>query len=199
MSEKCVRVGIIGTAGRKEAAAHLNHAVYVRMLEDARRRIQEIQPNPELVELVSGGAAWADHLAVVLFLHGVAGHLRLFLPTVLRADGTYLERGGNWRENPGSTANYYHRQFTAKICSAYPGNGWTSHGDLAAVQGRSGAAFEVGDGFLARNQMLARYVGTGHLLAYTFGLGDCPIDGGTQHTWQTAVLADRQHISISRL
>ena len=174
------RVGIIGTAGRKEAAAHLNYEVYFRMLEDARRRVQEIQPDPQALELVSGGAAWADHLAVLLFLQGVARKLTLFLPTALTSTGFYVERPGRWQENPGGTANYYHRQFTTKIRAAQPGSTWASHLDLQALPGRAGVTLDIGTGFLERNTTLARYVGTDHLLAYTLGLGDEPADGGTR-------------------
>lgn len=192
-------VGIIGTAGRKEAAAHLNYEVYLRMLEDARRRVQEIQPDPQKVELVSGGAAWADHLAVLLFLQGAAAKLTLFLPTALASTGFYVERSGRWQENPGGTANHYHRQFTSKIRAAQPDSTWASHLDLQALPGREGVTLDIGTGFLERNITLARYVGTGHLLAYTFGMGDEPADGGTLHTWRTATQAHRQHVSIGRL
>ena len=54
-------------------------------------------------DLVSGGAAVADHLAVRAYLEGQAGELKLFLPA--RFDGRRFEERRGDRNDPGATTN----------------------------------------------------------------------------------------------
>ena len=197
MENHPVRVAIVGTAGRGEAASRLSYVVYASMLQDARQRVAAIEPDPQHLELVSGGAAWADHMAVLLFLQGAAARLTLFLPAPLTGTGFYKENAGDWRSNPGGTSNHYHRQFTAKLQAG--GVKGASHLDLLALKSLPGAQLKVGHGFHQRNIVLAQYLGTGHLLAYTFGVGGGPADGGTLHTWNCATKAHKQHIPIHTL
>jgi hypothetical protein len=59
------RIAVIGTAGRKTAADRLDWPTFLLMREAVLRELQNI---PRPWELVSGAAAWADHVAVDLFL-----------------------------------------------------------------------------------------------------------------------------------
>lgn len=59
---KVVRVSIIGTAGRGESREGLNAALYSKMVTAAEQWIAATVSGE--VNLVSGGAAWADHIAV---------------------------------------------------------------------------------------------------------------------------------------
>src|SRR5690606_36207825 len=61
------------------------------------------------VHVVSGGAAWADHLAVVMFLMGHAKKLTLHLPAPFCADGRFVGPEGR---SSASVANYYHEKFS---------------------------------------------------------------------------------------
>ena len=70
-------VGIIGTAGRKEDGVRLTEGDYRYLVEYIGKAVK---PNDVLI---SGGAAWADHVAVQLFLDGKAGGLVLHLPAEL--------------------------------------------------------------------------------------------------------------------
>jgi len=83
-----MKIAIIGTAGRKEDGAKLSKDVYHKMVADAQHQIaglikggmplkyyQAADPkplyahvSPTPINLVSGGAAWADHIAVSLYL-----------------------------------------------------------------------------------------------------------------------------------
>jgi hypothetical protein len=60
-------ISIIGTAGRGEDGDRLNLDVYTKMYRKAKQLVDEIEPVVENQHLVSGGAAYADHLAVLLF------------------------------------------------------------------------------------------------------------------------------------
>ena len=70
-------LSIIGTAGRGDDFARLDLAVYDRMADVARSAVRRLAGEGPLPTLVSGGAAWADHLAVRLALEGVVEPNRL--------------------------------------------------------------------------------------------------------------------------
>lgn len=46
----------------------------------------------------------------------------------------------------------------------------------------------------ARNAKVAKDADS--VLAYTFGLGDTPRDGGTLHTWYLINTSDKTHVSL---
>ena len=70
-------VAIIGSAGRNEDGAKMNATVFDAMTAAALRTITDHwHLSPQNVRLVSGGAAWADHVAVRLFLDGVGAEAK---------------------------------------------------------------------------------------------------------------------------
>ena len=176
-----MRTSIIGTAGRKDDAPRMSKELYGRMY----RKLLEDGFHPTLV---SGGAAWADHLAVSLFLAGKAEHLILHLPAKWIGGGYEITRDGH-------TANYYHTQFS-KVVGASTLGGI----DRAIAQG---AEIHIHDGFLARNMKVAA---SEDIRAFTFGTksslwngeGKRPSafeaglkNGGTSHTWDRASAAKK--------
>ncbi|CAN0092274.1 unnamed protein product, partial [Phaeothamnion confervicola] len=97
------KIALIGTAGRS-AAYPLIPELWEAMTADVN---SWIEPGDVLV---SGGAAWADHLAVHAYLQGWCAGLCLYLPAPLvggRFAGPF--------KSAGSTANYYHQRFSAVI------------------------------------------------------------------------------------
>jgi hypothetical protein len=191
------RIAIIGTAGRRDDAARLSRDTFMAMVRVARAHIDELRANghfsasDEPVVAVSGGAAWADHVAVSLFLSGHVDMLELHLPCPFDMANRRFQDDGtrDFRTNPGGTANYYHRQFSAKM------GGNTLDGIRRAID--SGAIVKIGDGFHGRNKRVAQ---SQHMLAFTFGDGDVPKDGGTKHTWDSAPdWCQRVHVSLSSL
>jgi hypothetical protein len=64
-----MRVSIIGTAGRKEDAAKMSALLFENMVRVAREQIALLEAT-DGIDLVSGGAAWADFVAVQLWLDG---------------------------------------------------------------------------------------------------------------------------------
>lgn len=180
------KYAIIGTAGRDKTKP-MTYQLWKFMIKHAWDHI------PKGQHVVSGGAAWADHLAVFLFLEGHAKELTLYLPAPIKDgwfDGPY--------KSAGSAANFYHGQFSAVV-------GYHSIGqiELAAREPGCHGEFEPsGPGYgalFARNAKVA--ADCDHMLAYTFGRGTEPADGGTKDTWDKASrLGDRRiHVPLPEL
>lgn len=176
-------IGIIGTAGRDKTAP-LSLVLWERMLEDARERV------PKGEWLVSGGAAWADHLAVRLFLEGHVSKLTLHLPAKFKGDKYVGEFG-----TAGGVSNYYHKRFSLvlrlnsleEIKEARIRKGYTETAENPMI----GYA-----AMFARNAKIAE--DATELIAYTFGSGERPESSGTLDTWKRCK-GVRRHVPLSTL
>jgi hypothetical protein len=170
-------------------------AVYERMIQAAKAVVKATGST----HLVSGGAAWADHVAVALVASGTvpAENLTLHLPAAM------TQTGYDEATRDGGIANFYHRLFrqTAGI-----------HG-LAEIRAviSAGAIVQVNPGgFKARNSDVAH--DSTALLAFTFGTGE-PWraivhknvdprtaglkDGGTADTWAKCQAQTKIHVSLA--
>lgn len=193
-------LSIIGTAGRD---GRMTAAVWQRVLLFLSAFIDSQAGLG--ITLVSGGAAWIDHLAVRLFLLGKVSKLVLHLPCPFdrmkqrfvdtqngetisgqRSTGEY-----DWRINPGRTANYYHDKFSKQL-----GSNSLAEIELAI---QKGATIYCYNGFHARNKEIAK---TDLLLAFTWSTNDTPADGGTKHTWDccqtTSLGPNKVHYSLTQ-
>lgn len=117
--------------------------------------------------LVSGGAAWADHLAVTAFLDGSFDRLVLYGPCEWDDIAIRFED-----RDDGRIANHYHSSFSRKI-------GHDTLKDINEAIAR-GAVYVPGKGFKERNSSVA--AGVDGLLAFTFGSGSRVAEGGTADT-----------------
>lgn len=188
-------LAIIGTAGRREDAERLNQDVFDYMCGYAASIVTDLGPT----RLISGGAAWADHVAVALFNNGIGDELVLHLPAPF-ANCKY--QGNHWKD-PGSIANYYHRSFSNK----------THEHRLLQIQKAidAGARIHVYNGFHARNYVVGR--AHDYLLAFTYGtlsgswsqydpewthheLAGLK-DGGTAHTWDNSRSTIKEHVNLN--
>lgn len=177
-----IKLAIIGTAGRKDdaprLAANAEH-FYRRMLDCARVVAEKVGADT----LVSGGAAWADFMAIALFLESPDRfRLLLELPETLSISTekrqAYLDTGEvDWVTNPGGTSNHYLRQF-ARQCHHFMGPffPWVQYDTVSC---HVAVVHTVTRGFKARNTEVAK---ADHCLAMTFGDGHQLKDGGTAHT-----------------
>lgn len=174
------RIVIIGTAGR-DKTKRMDLVLWQWMLQHALTTI------PKGSHLVSGGAAWADHLAVVLFIRGYATGLTLHLPAPFR--------GGCFKgpsKSSASAANWYHQKFSEAV-------GVDSLADidmaLRVLQcEHTCEPSQVGfGGMFARNAKVAADADI--LYAYTFGEGDVPAPGGTRDTWDQCK-GERIHVPL---
>lgn len=173
-------IAVIGTAGRdKQFPMDLSHWKYMC-------NVLRFLVGPE-DHLVSGGAAWADHAAVWAYMEGLCEDLTLHLPAPF--DGVF--HGGYGTS--GGAANYYHEKFSQAI-------GQNTRGQIyeALSGGAQCTGQPVAQGYGAmftRNKLVADQCT--HLLAFTFGDGDTPADGGTKATWDMAgPTKKRRHISL---
>lgn len=176
-------LAIIGTAGRDKERPMTQH-LWLAMIDDLRGRVENQD------HLVSGGAAWADHLAVHAFLHGWVNQLTLYLPAPFER-GVFLGP----TKSAASAANFYHERFSAAI-------GQNSRQQIALAIAR-GARIECEPSAAGYGAMFARNKKVAELatacLAYTFGNGQDPADGGTLNTWKQIQGDDRVHVALATL
>lgn len=161
------KIAIIGTAGRDKTKP-MTLTLWHWMLAEAASHM------PVHAHVVSGGAAWADHLAVALFLSGQAHELTLHLPAPF-VNGRFVGPSGS----AASAANYYHERFSQAI-------GIDTLAQISQVEfmdGVEGTFEPPAPGYaamFARNKKVAM---ADRMLAFTFGTGAVPADGGTKNTW----------------
>lgn len=169
-----VKVSIIGTAGRDKTKV-FSKELFNKMVAAAKY----ILANLTDVTLVSGGAAWADHVAVKLFLEGFTSKLILHLPCKWD-NGKFIDNGNfDWRINPGRTANYYHGKFSEVLEQTSTGIYFDTLSEIDAAI-KKGAIITVNNGFHARNNLVAQ---SEYLIAFTWSQNNSPTDGGTLDTW----------------
>lgn len=162
-----MKLAIIGTAGRGTDAAGLKPGYYCSMCTVAQAVCTVLGAD----HLVSGGAAVSDHIAVRLFLDGVAPKLALHLPAEWTTHG-FKETSS--RFDTGRTSNWYHALFSER-------ERIDSLGEIQQAIER-GAEIKMGaGGFKERNTDIARQADV--MLAFTFGQGATLKDGGTADTW----------------
>lgn len=177
-----MRVSIIGTAGRSSTEP-LSLDLYLKAVEHVRQLVVQ-WTDPKTTTLVSGGAAWMDHIAVGLYQQGFAPGLELHFPAPwrpgeLQFDPTHFS---------GKTANYYHRRFSARL-------GADPAASLRGLQEalNRGAQHSVHVGFKARNVPVSQ---ADLLIALTWGT-TAPSSTGTLHTWNLAQKSTRIHVCLS--
>lgn len=192
---------MIGSAGRQEAASHVSIALYRAMYREARSSVREWKA----ARAVSGGAAFADHLAVSAFLYGEVEELVLFLPAPFQ-DGRYVESHGD--RGTAKTTNFLHRAFKERT-------GVDGLAEIAEAQ-RRGAVLHVVPGFQNRNLEVASAATC--MIAFTFGratlrniepgrpefsdphAAGLKVTRGTAHTWGEAWKCTKKtHINLNEL
>lgn len=186
-----MKIAIIGTAGRNEDGKKLDKDKFFKMVELV-SRIKDVSE----ATLVSGGAAWADHAAVVSFLLGTCQHLELHLPCgwdVLRKQ--YYDTGVvDWRTNPGGTSNHYHHLFSKKVGMS---ENWSLEQIYEALE--EDATMHAGKGFHDRNSEVAK---ADALVAMTFGKEGRVADGGTRDTFEKYIKSGKSkayHLDLNTM
>ena len=166
-------LGIIGTAGRGEDAALLTANHWRGMLTVA----QTVAEVTGATRLVSGGAAWADALAVELYLRGQTEELSLHLPARFDTHDECPRYDND--DRCGAVSNRYHKAFTEVV-------GYDGLAAIAEALGKgcnntqpSVRSISFGT-FFARNALVADEADV--MLAFTFGTNGELKDGGTANT-----------------
>ncbi len=178
--------------------------LFFRMMDETHEFIDfhKLKGNHERIELISGGAAWSDHIAVQLFLdHDIVKSLTLFSPAEFDVKQHQFHDNGvfAYLKNPGRLANLRFHEFS-KIM------GRNMIKDISIAVQRGAKIIVNNNGFHARNTQIAH--NATHLLAFSWSLGDQPCDGGTKDTWQKFLKkhnndkmqsAQQKHISLCLL
>lgn len=163
-------LAIIGTAGRGDDAKQLTAAHWRMMTCIA----QSVACTLGVDELVSGGSAWADHLAVSLFLDGHVKRLTLHLPARFVKECP-LSPAFCPSVSDGRRLNDLHAAFSATA-------GIDSFAQIQRAIERGATVHVNPGGFKARNSDVAAAASS--LLAFTFSGNALPADGGTADTWR---------------
>jgi hypothetical protein len=163
-------LAIVGTAGRGSDASRLTLPVW----NDMKRTVYRFVKDGGYTDVISGGAAYADHLAVGLFNAGHVQKLTLALPCEFDWHaGRFVDDGTvDWRANPGGTLNYYHRPFSKVI-------GRNSLEEIKTAIYK-GAEAVIEKGLMARNSIVAERADV--VICFTFGAGPIVKDGGSART-----------------
>jgi DNA helicase II / ATP-dependent DNA helicase PcrA len=191
------RLGIVGTAGRKECDSMWDLSTFVEICDYIGEYIRHPINKGKEYCLVSGGAALADHAAITLFLRGYGSKLELHLPAEFKNSRFVDSKTAN-------VANYYHDLFKHK----------TNIDSLQQIQTVINQTSEVHisiySSFWKRNLQVGK-VDT--LMAFTFGphssvnvesdkswsdpklAGVYP--GGTSHTWKNSKAPVKIHYSLT--
>lgn len=180
-----VSIAIIGTAGRGK---DMTNQHWEWMKDAALKEIQSCGYQAKDIELVSGGAAWADHLAVWLYMKGHCEDLTLHLPAPWDFNNITFQGP---HKSCASAAGYYHCKFSDAI----------DEDSLLQIQQvlKGGAKYTEQPakpgyaGMFARNALVAH---ADEMLALTFGEGHIPADGGTLDTWNKSASEFKLHIPI---
>jgi AcrR family transcriptional regulator len=185
------RIAIIGTAGRDQhpgLTADLFEAMCTAALETIRTKFKL---DPAKCQLISGGAAWSDHVAVELFLRKQVVGLTLYMPCAFTG-GKFAEIGTtwDWKKNPGKTANYLHSLFTTKL-------GRDTLAEIALARDRRAVLNADHFGFHPRNDVVAAQAT--HMIAFTWSETGTPDDGGTAYTWDRAISQNKVHVCLGGL
>ena len=185
-----VEVAIIGTAGRGEDGHRMTESLFDLMVTRARMLIRQELHSSSVINLISGGAAWADHVAVALFFNEEEANLTLHIPCGWdHAKMQFVDKGtDDWRTNPGRTMNKYHRQFSTK----------TRHNSLRDIHLalQVGACAKTYSGFHRRNTEVAK---ADVLIAFGWGTGGYPVTSGTADTWKKCKASKKIHVNLDDL
>lgn len=180
-------VAIIGTAGgsKDDNNVRLSKEVFDKMVIEAHTTITKVFGiDTKNVILISGGAAWGDHVAVELYKSGNYRGLEIYFPCEWK-NGTHFDSGKyDWRTNPGRLSNSLHKTFSKKI-------GRDSQEDFTLVSKSDNVKFKFGTGFHTRNTQVAK---SEYMIAFTFET----IKGGTADTWNKSK-GTKQHIDLDSL
>jgi hypothetical protein len=189
-------VSIIGTAGRLADGAKMSKELCVKMFKRARTVIaDQFGLANSSVALVSGGAAWSDHLAVMLFLNELLtdpyASLTLHLPCKWDSKVKAAVDNGksDWKLNPGRIMNNYHKVFSKRMDTF-------TLDEIETARLMGAVIKDDYDGFHQRNSQVAA---SDYLIAFTWGDGDTPKDGGTADTWRKSKSKWKVHVPLKSL
>jgi hypothetical protein len=182
-----INVAIIGTAGRdKTVSKEMTSELFTKMIKKSKDIIENtFHLDPSTVILVSGGAAWSDHIVIKLFMENYISNGLLYLPAQWDSNNKkYAED-----TSCGKISNYYHKMFSNKIKT----------NTLEEIDSciKNGLMIDVQfPGFFQRNSEIAK---SDYLIAFSWSDLDYPTTGGTADTWKKTKTINKIHIPLNNL
>jgi predicted NAD-dependent protein-ADP-ribosyltransferase YbiA (DUF1768 family) len=199
LPEKTVTLGVIGTAGRGE---NLTKEHFLFMVERTKKAVAAIKAatGAEAIRLVSGGAAWSDHVAISLLMGAEVEALTLHLGAEFENNAFTVKEAND----AGDAMNKYHRQFSLAMTDG-ESQSWSLEDIQAMVNTywndprdeRHQVTFQSGEikGLFDRNTLIAE--DSDFLIAFTFGENG-PI-GGVKDTYDKYLALGKKnarHVSL---
>jgi hypothetical protein len=185
------RLAIIGTAGRHHSEYQTLSVEHMKLMANKVYDFIEnvMKTATENVILVSGGSAWADHIAVQLYLTKKFAGLELYLPSEFNPKKKIFKN-----THEGRRLNFLHEQCQTK--TLMPVLDELARVVMSSIKSsKSKVKIIVKRGFKQRNTLIA--CNNDFLIAFTFSSTDQPIDGGTADTWQKTGHNNKFHYSLS--
>lgn len=208
MSSPYVRVGVSGTVGYADDASRLDASIFSAMKASLFAILKSLKL--DTVELVCGGRAWAEHVAVSCFLdtietknkitfqeHKMKTHLEIRFPCEYNVD-KYKEvlefqdigQVQNYQLNPGRTFRSYHLKFQ-RACSSLALN---SFQDLARAKIEGNATFIVDSTDTCDTNIVSNL---DYLIIFSFGNNIESADYHSKKMWNSCQKTTKKiHISI---
>ncbi|KAM9975352.1 hypothetical protein ACTFIW_010380 [Dictyostelium discoideum] len=189
-----VTIGVIGTTGRDKSRP-LNSKHFDYLCDTFQQYLHNLETQQKIelnnITLISGGAAWSDHVAVDYFLKNpTTCKLMIHLPCLIvgyKVDENITQYRFDVEHPNGVTTNGYHSNFSKQI-------GRDTILDIIKAK-ELGAILDNSEfGFKNRNTSIAKQ--SDFLVAFTGAVGPAPLGGGTLDTWKKSKSLYKHHISI---
>lgn len=182
-----IKVAIIGTSGRdKTISKDMTPELLSKMIEKSKEIIEHtFHLDPSNVTLISGGAAWSDHVVVKLFMEHYVSDGLLYLPAQWDVDNKKYAEDTSY----GKISNYYHNLFSKKI----------KINTLEEIDCciKNGLKIDTeSPGFFQRNSEIAK---SDYLIAFSWSKLDYPTTGGTADTWKKSKTINKIHVPLYNL
>lgn len=194
-----IRVSIIGSAGRLGDGERMSRDLFLLMVRKAEHLISNVfKLTKSDVTLISGGSAWADHVAVRLWLESVTdadspdsfSGLRLYLPCAF--DNTSNGSPPMFHGSVGKRLNELHVSFTSKMKCEFD-----SRTDIVCAHALGAELNYQYPGFHNRNRQIGQ---SEYIIAFTWSESTVfPKAGGTKHTWDNSATVNKIHVPLSSL
>ena len=183
-----ITVSIIGTSGRG-CLNVMDKKTYKKIIIKAKNIIENhFKLDPKNICLVSGGAAWTDHVVVKLYLDKYVSNALLYLPCEWdQVNKKYVDYIQD-HHNVAHIANQYHELFSQKM----------KYNTLHEIQKAINQGLKINTnnyGFKNRNMQVAK---SDYLIAFTWNR-KVPQKGGTAHTWKNTKTHQKIHINLHDL
>jgi hypothetical protein len=181
-----IQLGIIGTTGRYDndkKRLEKKHLTWIlHQVEDYIENILLI--DKKNIILISGGAAWTDHVAIQLYLSNQYAGLKLYLPSKFD-----VKHQQYINTHEGRLLNALHLECQEKT-------GICTFKELAkAIHGKNKVNIIIKHGFFPRNTLMAK--NCDHLLVFTFNHNG-PVDRDVLDIWKKTKHNNKVHFDLSQ-